>query len=144
MAHWLDAFDADALREWARGLGVETFIGCSGRVFPLDLQGRAAVARLGAAAARVGVRFHVHHRWTGWDDDGALLFDTPAGHRALQAEATVLALGGASWPELGSDGAWVAPFDAAGIGVAPLRPVQLRLRHRLDATTSPAVSRARH
>ncbi|TBR11224.1 MAG: TIGR03862 family flavoprotein [Lysobacter sp.] len=119
---WLDDFDASALRDWARGLGIETFVGSSGRVFPLDLKAapllRGWVRRLRDA----GVRFHVHHRWTGWDAAGALVFDTPAGARSLQARAAVLALGGGSWPQLGSDAAWVPAVRAAGIDVASLRP----------------------
>ncbi|GAB2501493.1 TIGR03862 family flavoprotein [Pseudoxanthomonas sangjuensis] len=122
VGRWLDAFDADALREWARGLGVETFVGSSGRVFPSDLKAapllRGWVRRLRDA----GVRFHVHHRWLGWDATGALRFATAQGEIAATADATVLALGGGSWPELGSDGAWQATLSAAGIAVAPLKP----------------------
>lgn len=121
VAAWLDDFDADALRGWARGLGVDTFVGSSGRVFPTDLKA-APLLRGWVRRLRVsGVRFHVHHRWTGFDD-GALRFDTPEGERAFAADASVFALGGASWPELGSDGAWVPHFAAAGVDVAPLRP----------------------
>ncbi len=119
---WLDDFDAEALRAWARGFGVETYVGSSGRVFPLDRKAapllRGWVRRLRDA----GVRFHVHHRWLGWTDDGALRFATPDGEVACKADAVVLALGGGSWPELGSDGAWVDTLSAQGIEVAPLRP----------------------
>ena len=119
---WLAAFDAQALRDWARGLGVETFVGSSGRVFPSDLKAapllRGWLRRLRAA----GVRFHMHHRWVGWCDTGALRFSTPDGERDVDADAVVLALGGASWPQLGSDGAWLSWFAAAGIDVAPLAP----------------------
>ncbi|HEY0179594.1 MAG TPA: TIGR03862 family flavoprotein [Dokdonella sp.] len=119
---WLEAFDADALRAWARGLGVETFVGTSGRVFPLDLKAapllRAWLRRLRAS----GVRFHVHHRWRGWDADGALRFDTEEGERSASADAVVLALGGGSWPMLGSDGAWWPLLDARGVALAPLAP----------------------
>jgi uncharacterized flavoprotein (TIGR03862 family) len=122
VGRWLDDFDADALRAWARGLGVETFVGTSGRVFPADLKAapllRAWVHRLRES----GVRFHVHHRWLGWSDDGALRFDTPAGERQVRPDATVLALGGGSWPQLGSDGAWQPWLAARGIDVMPLRP----------------------
>jgi uncharacterized flavoprotein (TIGR03862 family) len=122
VGRWLDDFDADALRAWARGLGVETFVGTSGRVFPADLKAapllRAWVHRLRES----GVRFHVHHRWLGWSDDGALRFDTPAGERQVRPDATVLALGGGSWPQLGSDGAWQPWLAARGIDVTPLRP----------------------
>ncbi|WNL47730.1 TIGR03862 family flavoprotein [Dyella sp. BiH032] len=122
VGRWLDDFDADALRAWARGLGVETFVGTSGRVFPADLKAapllRAWVHRLRES----GVRFHVHQRWLGWADDGALRFDTPGGELAVRPDATVLALGGGSWPQLGSDGAWQPWLAARGVDVAPLRP----------------------
>jgi uncharacterized flavoprotein (TIGR03862 family) len=120
--HWLDAFDAEALRAWARGLGVETFAGSSGRVFPKDLKAapllRAWLHRLRAS----GVSFHMHHRWQGWQAHGALHFATPRGERAVPTDAVILALGGASWPQLGSDGAWVTPLQQAGIDIAPLQP----------------------
>ncbi len=119
---WLDGFDAGAVRGWARGLGVETFVGSSGRVFPGDLKAapllRAWVRRLRES----GVRFHVQHRWLGWDDEGALRFDTPHGAIAVRAAATVLALGGGSWPQLGSDGAWQELLGERGVAVAPLAP----------------------
>ena len=122
VAGWLRDFDATALRDWARGLGVDTFVGSSGRVFPLDLKAapllRAWVRRLRAQ----GVGFHVHHRWSGWETDGAQRFATPAGETHVRADAVVLALGGASWPVLGSDGAWVAPLQAQGVDIAALRP----------------------
>jgi len=122
VAGWLSDFDADALRAWARGLGVDTFVGSSGRVFPNDLKAapllRAWVRRL----REQGVRFHVSHRWRGPAGAGALDFDTPDGPRSYRADATVLAMGGASWPQLGSDGAWAAPLAAAGVDIAPLQP----------------------
>ena len=122
IGRWLDDFDAGALRAWARGLGVETFVGSSNRVFPADLKAapllRAWVHRLRES----GVRFHVHHRWLGWADDGALRFETPQGELAAHPDATVLALGGGSWPQLGSDGAWQPWLAARGVDVAPLRP----------------------
>src|SRR6185436_12005799 len=104
----LDAFDGEATRRWAADLGIETFVGTSGRVFPKDMKAapllRAWLHRLRAA----GVRFHTRHRWKGWDTStGGLVFDAPAGRVVHAADATVLALGGASWPRLGSDGAWV-------------------------------------
>jgi uncharacterized flavoprotein (TIGR03862 family) len=118
----VDAFDAQALREWAQGLGVATFVGTSGRVFPADMKAapllRAWLHRLREA----GVHFHMRHRFTGWDDEAALSFDTPEGERRVKADAAVLALGGASWPRLGSDGAWAALLAARGADVAPLVP----------------------
>ena len=119
---WLDAFDADALREWARGLGVDTFVGSSGRVFPTDLKAAPLLRGWVRRLRGQGVRFHVLHRWRGFAADGALVFDTPGGERCHASRATVLAMGGGSWPELGSDGAWVGPLAAAGVDVAPLQP----------------------
>jgi uncharacterized flavoprotein (TIGR03862 family) len=122
VARWLRAFDADALREWARGLGVETFVGSSGRVFPQDLKAapllRGWVRRLRAS----GVRFHMNHEWRGWDEAGALCFVGDGTERRVQADAVVLALGGGSWPILGSDGRWVPALQGRGIEVAPLAP----------------------
>jgi uncharacterized flavoprotein (TIGR03862 family) len=118
----LEAFPPDALRAWIHGLGVETFVGSSGRVFPKDMKAgpllRAWLHRLREA----GVRFHVRHRWLGWDESGALRFSTLAGEQVVQADAVVLALGGGSWAKLGSDGAWVPLLAQRGIGVAPLLP----------------------
>ncbi len=118
----LRGFDADALRAWAAGLGVETFVGTSGRVFPTDLKAapllRAWLHRLRAA----GVKFVMRHRWTGWAEGGALRFDTPDGVRLMSPRATLLALGGASWPQLGSDGAWAAWLAQRGVDIAPLQP----------------------
>ena len=122
IAHWLDQFDADALREWARGFGVETYIGSSGRVFPMD---RKAAPLLRGWVRRLredGVRFHVQHRCIGWSQDGALRFDTPSGLVHARARASVFALGGGSWPELGSDGAWTAWMGERGVDIAPLQP----------------------
>ena len=121
VSRWLSEFDPTALREWCSGLGIDTFVGSSGRVFPTDMKAapllRAWLARLRAA----GVRFHMRHRWTGWKDAGTLSFDTPDGERQVSARATLLALGGASWPQLGSDGAWTPTLDARGVALAPLR-----------------------
>ena len=118
----LDAFGADALRAWAAGLGIETFVGSSGRVFPVDMKAapllRAWLHRLRAA----GVRFHARHRWTGWTGDGALRFTTPDGERLVRPASTVLALGGGSWARLGSDGAWVPWLRDAGVALTPLAP----------------------
>jgi uncharacterized flavoprotein (TIGR03862 family) len=122
VGRWLDDFDADALREWARGFGIETYIGTSGRVFPMD---RKAAPLLRGWVRRLrdqGVRFHVQHRWQGWSPDGALRFSTPDGEVRVLPGATVLALGGGSWPELGSDGAWAPWLQRQGIDVAPLQP----------------------
>ncbi|WP_428998029.1 TIGR03862 family flavoprotein [Rhodanobacter thiooxydans] len=122
VGRWLDAFDAEALRAWARGLGVETFAGSSGRVFPSDLKAAPLLRGWLRRLRESGVTFHLRHRWLGWNDDGALHFATAQGERTVAAAATVLALGGASWPQLGSDGAWVAPLRQAGVDLAPLQP----------------------
>jgi uncharacterized flavoprotein (TIGR03862 family) len=122
VGRWLDAFDADALRDWARDQGIETHVGSSGRVFPLDHKAAPLLRGWVRRLRDEGVRFHVHHRWQGWDDNGALCFDTPDGARNAHPDATVLALGGGSWPQLGSDGAWQALLRARGVEVAPLQP----------------------
>lgn len=118
----IDAFTPQMLRDWAQALGQETFVGSSGRVFPKAMKSspllRAWLRRLAAE----GVTVRLRHRWTGWNSDGQLTFDTPEGPATVAADAVVLALGGASWPNLGSDGGWVAPVAAAGVAVAPLVP----------------------
>ncbi|MFP5404239.1 MAG: TIGR03862 family flavoprotein [Gammaproteobacteria bacterium] len=118
----LEALPPTTLREWIHGLGIDTFVGSSGRVFPSDMKAapllRAWLHRLREA----GVRFHVRHRWLGWTETGALRFATPAGEQTVQADAVLLALGGASWPKLGSDAAWVPLLAARGVDIAPLVP----------------------
>jgi len=122
VGEWLDDFDADDLREWARGLGVETFVGTSGRVFPSDLKAAPLLRGWVKRLREDGVQFHVHHRWLGWSDEGALRFATVDGERLVRADAVVFAMGGGSWPELGSDGAWQAALVARGVPVSPLVP----------------------
>ena len=121
VARWLDGFDPQAVRDWIHGLGIDTFVGTSGRVFPLEMKAapllRAWLHRLREA----GVRFHQRHRWLGWRN-GHLRIDTPEGEILVDTDATVLALGGASWARLGSDGAWVPLLQAHGVEVAPLAP----------------------
>jgi uncharacterized flavoprotein (TIGR03862 family) len=122
LAPAIDALSPDHLRQWSEALGQPTFVGSSGRVFPQAFKAspllRAWLRRLDA----MGVQFALRHRWTGWDEDGRLLFQTPDGRRTVEARATVLALGGASWPRLGSDGAWVETLGAKGVTISPLRP----------------------
>jgi uncharacterized flavoprotein (TIGR03862 family) len=117
----LEAFPPFALRAWCDGLGQETFVGTSGRVFPKAFKTspllRAWLQRLDEA----GVRILPRHRFVGWDGSD-VAFETPHGRVAVGADATVLALGGASWPRLGSDGAWADVLAAAGVASAPLRP----------------------
>ncbi|TAI64982.1 TIGR03862 family flavoprotein [Bradyrhizobium sp. Leo170] len=118
----IETFPPQALRDWCEALGQPTFVGSSGRVFPKAFKAspllRAWLRRLDGA----GVRLLLRHRWTGWDNDGRLLFQTPEGARAVEARATILALGGASWPRLGSDGSWVDVLAARGVRISPLRP----------------------
>ncbi|MFC5741747.1 TIGR03862 family flavoprotein [Dyella tabacisoli] len=122
IGRWLEDFDADALRTWARELGVETFVGSSGRVFPSDLKAAPLLRGWVHRLRENGVRFHVHHRWLGWTDDQALRFATADGERHVQASAVVLALGGGSWPQLGSDGSWQPWLAARGVDVASMQP----------------------
>ena len=122
VAAWLDDFDGEALRDWARGFGIETYVGTSGRVFPMDRKAAPLLRGWVRRLREAGVQFHVHHRWLGWNDDGALRFTTPDGDAVFAADAVVLALGGGSWPQLGSDGAWAETLAARGIDIAPLQP----------------------
>jgi uncharacterized flavoprotein (TIGR03862 family) len=118
----ITAFPPDALRAWSEALGQPTFVGSSGRVFPQAFKAspllRAWLRRLDS----LGVQFALRHRWTGWDDEGHLSFATPDDVRVFEARATVLVLGGASWPRLGSDGAWVETLAAKGVAISPLQP----------------------
>jgi uncharacterized flavoprotein (TIGR03862 family) len=122
LAAAIEAFPPQALRDWSHALGQETFTGSSGRIFPKAFKAspllRAWLRRLDA----MGVRLVLRHRWTGWDAQGHLQFQTPDGPRVVDANATVLALGGASWPRLGSDGGWVEILAAKGVKISPLRP----------------------
>lgn len=122
VARLLQGFGPDALRAWAQALGVDTFVGSSGRVFPTDMKAapllRAWLHRLREA----GVRFHMRERWLGWNEAGGLRLSTPQGEVTRSARAVVLALGGASWARLGSNGAWVPLLQARGVPVAPLVP----------------------
>lgn len=118
----LDAFGPHPLREWVRGLGVETFVGTSGRVFPSDLKSAPLLRAWLRRLRRAGVTFHMRHRWNGWDGRGAVSFATPDGSLSVRADAVVLALGGGSWPRFGSDGAWVSLLAGRGVRVEPLLP----------------------
>jgi uncharacterized flavoprotein (TIGR03862 family) len=122
LASAIEAFPPQALRDWSEALGQPTFVGSSGRVFPRSFKAspllRAWLRRLDGR----GVRFALRHRWSGWSDDGRLQFQTPDGQREIGATATVLSLGGASWPRLGSDGAWAEVLTAKGVTISPLRP----------------------
>ncbi len=119
---WLMDFTPDHLREWARGLGVETFVGTSGRVFPAQMKAspllRAWLKRLSDA----GVEFYPRHKWKGWNENKSLKFETPDGAKNIQAHVVILALGGGSWARLGSDGEWMGALNQLGVITAALRP----------------------
>ncbi len=115
-------FSPTALVEWIHGLGVETFVGSSGRVFPNDMKAAPLLRAWLHRLRESGLHFHVRHRWLGWGEDGALRFETPQGEIAVKADAVVLALGGGSWAKLGSDGAWVPLLAQRGVAVAALLP----------------------
>jgi uncharacterized flavoprotein (TIGR03862 family) len=128
---WLEGFGAEQVQTWAASLGIDTFVGSSGRIFPSDMKAapllRAWLHRLRHPAAGPSVRFHMRHRWQGWADTAlgaaaTLRFETPTGLVEAHGDAIVLALGGASWARLGSDGAWVSTLTARDVDVAPLRP----------------------
>ncbi|GAB3647405.1 TIGR03862 family flavoprotein [Ramlibacter alkalitolerans] len=118
----VEAFDGAAVRQWAAGLGIPTFVGTSGRVFPEDMKAAPLLRAWLQRLRGLGVRLHARHRWTGWTEDGSLRFASPEGELLHSAAATVLALGGASWSRLGSDGAWVPVLQQGGVDIAPLRP----------------------
>ena len=140
IAALLDMFGPDALRAWLHKLGVETFVGSSGRVFPTDMKAAPMLRAWLHRLRESGVRFHMRHKWVGWDasngagDEGTrntergnspqqtLLFMTPTGEQQVRADAVVFALGGGSWPRLGSDAAWVPLMTARDVPVAPLLP----------------------
>ncbi len=122
VASWLQDFGAEAVCDWVRGLGRDTFVGSSGRIFPTDKKAAPLLRAWLHRLRESGVTFHVRHRWLGWADDNALRFATPDGERLVHADAVVLALGGGSWARLGSDGAWLPLLAQRGIEVAPLQP----------------------
>ena len=122
IAPLLDRFGPQQLRDWIQDLGIATFVGTSGRVFPTEMKAAPLLRAWLHRLRQSGVQFHVRHRWLGWADDGALRFATPAGEKQLVADATILALGGGSWASLGSDGAWVPLLAARGVDIAPLKP----------------------
>lgn len=121
VAPWLEAFTPTDLTAWAEGLGQPTFTGSSGRVFPRAMKASPLLRAWLARLADLGVEIRTRSVWTGWRD-GELTFDTPEGERLESPAATVLALGGASWPRLGSQGEWTSWLEAAGVGVAPFQP----------------------
>jgi len=122
----IEAFRPEDLRAWCEGLGQETFVGSSGRVFPKAFKASPLLRAWLARLEGLGVRFALRHAWQGWDSDGALVFADAAGQTVTaRPAATILALGGASWPRLGSDGTWTGILEARGIAVARLRPANM-------------------
>lgn len=122
VAPWLDAFGPDALRAWTKELGVETFVGSSGRIFPADMKAAPLLRAWLRRLRQAGLTIHVRHRWCGWDEQKALRFETSQGTQSVEADAVILALGGGSWPKLGSDGAWVPLLAGRAVPIAPLQP----------------------
>ena len=118
----LDQFTPDDIRGWAEGLDIETFTGSSGRIFPTDFKAAPLLRHWLKRLRAGGLTTHVRHRWRGWTDDGALKFETRNGEVTFEADATILALGGASWPQLGSDAAWTGWLKERGVEIAPFRP----------------------
>lgn len=129
----LDAFGPNDVRRWAAGLGVETFVGSSGRVFPVGMKAAPLLRAWLQRLRSMGVEFRTRHRFCGWNDDGRLRFEAPGGELSVHSTAVVLALGGGSWPQLGSDAAWVPWLQARGVGIAPLRSANCGF----DVTWSP-------
>jgi uncharacterized flavoprotein (TIGR03862 family) len=119
---WLQNFGAAQIREWAKALGIDTFVGSSGRVFPGDMKAAPLLRAWLHRLRERGVKFHMRHRWSGWNTDGALRFNTPTEEVFCKSDAVLLALGGGSWARLGSDGAWLPLLAARGVEVAPLLP----------------------
>ncbi len=119
---FITAFGSTELRDWAQGLGIGSFVGSSGRVFPTDQKAAPLLRAWLHRLRKAGVVFHSRHRWQGWNEDGELCFNTPSGLHQTKADAVILALGGGSWSRLGSDGAWVPLLSDRGVTVASLRP----------------------
>ncbi len=124
----IEAFPPEALRDWAHGLGQDTFIGSSGRVFPKTFKASPLLRAWLSRLESLGVQFALRHRWLGWDENGALRFETPQGEQSMQPRATILALGGASWPRLGSNGDWRDILSAQGIAISELKPANSGFR----------------
>ena len=122
LAPTIQSFGPGEVREWAQRLGITTFVGTSGRIFPTDLKAAPLLRAWLRRLRKAGVQFHVRHRWRGWDAQGQLQFFTPQGTRSIEADAVVLALGGGSWPKLGSDAAWMPILKERRVPLAPLQP----------------------
>lgn len=126
---WLEDFNADSLRAWAKTYGVETFVGSSGRVFPSDLKAAPLLRGWVRRLRENGVRFHMHHRCIGWNEKNELCFETPDGLKTMSPQATIFALGGGSWSKLGSDGKWVSWLRNAGVEIIDLKPSNCGFEH---------------
>ncbi|AOE83461.1 TIGR03862 family flavoprotein [Pseudomonas sp. TCU-HL1] len=122
VAALLEGFGAEELQAWIHGLGIDTFVGSSGRVFPTDMKAAPLLRAWLKRLREQGVVIHTRSRWLGWTDDGALRIASPDGESAVRTDACVLALGGGSWARLGSDGAWVPLLQQRGVSIAPLQP----------------------
>ena len=118
----VETFDPNAIRVWMKSLGVDSFIGSSGRVFPTEMKAAPLLRRWLSSLKKRGVRVHCRHYWTGFSDEGDLRFTTPEGEKTVATDATILALGGGSWASLGSDGAWVTILARRGVNISPLLP----------------------
>jgi len=118
----IEEFDSSAIRTWMESLGVASFIGTSGRVFPTEMKAAPLLRRWLSSLKKRGVRVHCRNYWQGFTDEGSLRFMTLDGEKTVTSDATVLTLGGASWPSLGSDGAWVSILANKGIAISPLLP----------------------
>jgi uncharacterized flavoprotein (TIGR03862 family) len=118
----IEAFPPDHLRAWSEALGQPTFVGSSGRIFPKALKASPLLRGWLRRLDKMGVSFSLRHRWIGWDEKGGVLFEAPKGRKLIHVHATVLALGGASWPRLGSDGGWADALRAKGVNVSTLKP----------------------
>ena len=126
---WLDGFDNQSARDWAQDLGIATFVGSSGRVFPTDMKAAPLLRAWLKRLRELGVQFHVRHDMLGFGPDGRLRMDTPAGETLIAADAAIFALGGASWPQLGSDGGWQDWLRVQGLAIDPLQPANCGFEH---------------
>ncbi|MFT5575080.1 MAG: putative flavoprotein (TIGR03862 family) [Bermanella sp.] len=122
ISNLLSTFDANALRAWSETLGIKTFVGSSGRVFPKEMKAAPLLRKWLSRLRSKGVTFNTRHRWCGWEADGSHCFDTPSGKVQINADAAVFALGGASWSALGTDGRWAEPFAERGLQCIPFKP----------------------
>lgn len=126
LAPMIAEFDPNAVRQWAEGLGQKTFTGSTGRVFPVAMKASPLLRAWLAQLDRLGASLRTRWRWVGWDG-AKLAFDTPDGPQSVKADVTVLALGGASWSRLGSDGAWASILAEKGVDLAAFEPANAGL-----------------